>query len=1122
MSSTLPPSEDPEHEENLSKGSSQDHLETDGPVDELGEASSQGTEVQVDNTEGEEKLNDDSRAQPEANLQEEAIDPASGLDDETDPDLIRANSQTSNSGEVTSDKSENLSEDRQVDPSVSQDQALSLLQGTLPNSTASTPTQAESLNNMDQDDSSSVLTHENEVMEGSESVHSDTSTDLPDSTRSELTRALEAFGYGKDGKLTALKNLPQILSNFQNSRDTVYLSESALSEIEHYASLNPDAMIGDEFVMPLLVATKKSNREHHPQASTSHVKLDQRSDGSEDELAEQVPQRHSPRIRTADSPPSSDGERAAEYFGSYSPSHSPSPKPSFMFPNDRSAGPLSPLQQDSRNLAMEGENSFDSINETTLHASEIKEDHDRSPSSEGTAFQSSNVDNSSAKPFKPAPAFRLDPIIGSSSPLPNEIRRERPIPPSRRRKGPGIDGRRASAVFLGDTPQKNLRHPNNEDLEMMADSSLNHEIDTTSYNPHLMSPTLSASSPSPPRLNAENVSNVIFQNRQKGLYHDRYSNDSAGPDDDQNAARTNLMRRLRPDSRIYTRVFDSDIDNYPTSSGTHDFDSMREDYPKLIRECHDLRSKVKELEGKMSEMEKIHENELLELINKMDEIQEDLAARKKGEKELRALETKHRFQLSAADEEISKLVKELENNQANYQKIKQKYEDCLSELDKQRSQLRTRDEEMRYANQAIQNHASDHRKWDSERKFMEEHIQKMTLERNAMQHATTILEEQKQANIELKSTIDRLKHELDEQRTINSSSSVLGSRPNSLAGTVGQTFGDELKKAMESGEYDQEDDASDTTEDGRDIMKLVDGLSENGRESGDEVYEEIRIKRIKRRTLKPTNDASTSDDSQTLTFEEEVEVADANVDTTDLISSTSIQTQTDPIPEPPPVYRPKMEEMQIQTESNLGETSEREIVDEISKEALQKLLARTDAATLEDVLASLPQNGAVEFSSKSTTIIHDDSSSETSETPLLPLSDSPKTGYFQRFGSSGASFKNSIVNIITPNMPSTKPEFNLMNLDFRMYSTAFGVFLSGWLLGNVFFPSFSTPRDVIIHIFQGSELGVGNNLWIKYNMIAGGREGWFITQEVGMIQRFVSFGFKLAWDSVAISKRIPT
>ncbi|EGG07410.1 uncharacterized protein MELLADRAFT_105987 [Melampsora larici-populina 98AG31] len=94
--------------------------------------------------------------------------------------------------------------------------------------------------------------------------------------------------------------------------------------------------------------------------------------------------------------------------------------------------------------------------------------------------------------------------------------------------------------------------------------------------------------------------------------------------------------------------------------------------------------------------------------------------------------------------------------------------------------------------------------------------------------------------------------------------------------------------------------------------------------SGNKVYEEIRIKRSKRRSLK------------TLTFEEEVEVADANVDTSDLISSNLRQTQTDPIAEPPPVYRPKMEEMQLQTESNLKETSEPEIVDVTSKEAIQK------------------------------------------------------------------------------------------------------------------------------------------------------------------------------------------
>lgn len=119
-----------------------------------------------------------------------------------------------------------------------------------------------------------------------------------------------------------------------------------------------------------------------------------------------------------------------------------------------------------------------------------------------------------------------------------------------------------------------------------------------------------------------------------------------------------------------------------------------------------------------------------------------------------------------------------------------------------------------------------------------------------MQRATGILEEQKQANIDLKLTIDRLKHELDEQRANNSSSSVLGSRPNSLAGTLRPSFDEELKKALASGEYEDDDSGSETTADGQDIMAKVDGLSGHGQNDDNEVYEEIRIKTIKRRTLR--------------------------------------------------------------------------------------------------------------------------------------------------------------------------------------------------------------------------------------------------------------------------------
>ncbi|KAG0145701.1 hypothetical protein CROQUDRAFT_658362 [Cronartium quercuum f. sp. fusiforme G11] len=969
--------------------------------------------------------------------------------------------------------------------------------------------------------------------------------DWDDVSRTELAQALEPFGYGKDKKTgeqrTTLRNLSSILTAFQRSRSTVYLSESALREIETYAAEDPDKVIGNDFVMPLLLAAKNSN-----DPSSSAVNLDIRPAGSEDD--EERPTLRSPsgqRIRTADSPSSSDGAHGRTFFGTSSPSHSPSPTPSPLeaghsFPVDS----LAHLNRRNvaRNLAIEGDDSFETSNENTIHALEAREIMDTSPTSEDTAFQPTLADLPSAGFKKPLPVSRLESAKSSPSPFSGEVRRLRPMPPNRRRKlGSGEHRRMGAMRDEAHSPENGsmaaqLRQLTCDEPDPTMEGSLGNEIDTTSYNPHLISPPRLDHSPSPPPLTVGNMSSIIFQNRHKGLYNDRHDSESEELNQPV-PAHTDLMRRIRNeprDSRVYTRVFEGGggID------GNFDLESMREDYPKLIQECQDLRMKTKELENKMITIEKIHENEILELSEKLDELQDDLSSKKRNEKELIVNEGKYRYQLANADEEVGKLHKDLESLQENYQRIKQKYEDCISELDKLRSMLRTRDEELRYANTSLQAHSSDLRKWEEERKLVDEHVQKLQNERDMLKDAAVILEQQKQANIELQSTLDRVKHELDESRAMNQSSSMIGSRPTSIAGSVSQSFGEELKKVIASGEYDDDGDDSDTTEDGQEILTRIGDLSSNGRmdDNGHEVYEEIRIRKIKRRTLRPRSDTATpgetSEGLRQLQFEEDVvELKDAETTTFDLIPLTSTFAQTEPVPEPPPLYRPKMEDLSIQTESVPEETD-----DTNSKQVLQKLLANIDSSALKDMLESLEKNGGVGIASSSEhIIINDDRSSNSTPTPPSPLVTTPTLGYFQRLGLGGTSFTNSIINIRTPNtLPNptpTKPEFNLMNANIRMYTTVIGLLATGWVLGNLFIPGYSPTQAIIFYLHKNHE-GIGNHhvnhhLWSSYNSIAGGREGIMLNQggpngKLGVISRLTEFILKLIWEGVGITKRIPT
>ncbi|KAI7943981.1 hypothetical protein MJO28_011509 [Puccinia striiformis f. sp. tritici] len=233
-----------------------------------------------------------------------------------------------------------------------------------------------------------------------------------------------------------------------------------------------------------------------------------------------------------------------------------------------------------------------------------------------------------------------------------------------------------------------------------------------------------------------------------------------------------------------------------------------------------------------------------------------------------------------------------------------------------------------------------------------------------LQATGEILEEQKQSNLDLKLTIDRLKFESDEQRLRNAGSSVADSRPTIIAGSVGQNLGEEFKKAIKSGEYNQEfgsntNDGQDDDDDTEEIDRVIKDLNNNRQHSpggdGDDIFQEIRIRRYKRRSktlMHGENSPRIPDEHEhrsRFIEEEEIELQDASTDTTDLTTFKTTDTQTDPVPEPPPVYRPKMEDLQVQTDEPTSSTSskaKKEEEEEDNSLSLLKLVAGIDPIVL--------------------------------------------------------------------------------------------------------------------------------------------------------------------------------
>jgi len=545
-------------------------------------------------------------------------------------------------------------------------------------------------------------------------------------------------------------------------------------------------------------------------------------------------------------------------------------------------------------------------------------------------------------------------------------------------------------------------------------------------------------------LNPNNLSSAIFNNRQLGLYdpsrEDPLETESPPdpPDSDDNPSR--MLRRIRPDddsrpnSKVFTRIYESGVglDGYPTP--TANLQSMCEDYPALARSCDDLRAKNKELVNQIADLEGIHEREILKLTDELDELKQDLATCKKSEKDLATVSSTLRYQLTNSDDQMSRLNSRIASIEGNYHNIKLKWDEAVAESEKLRTQLNLKEEELRSANRSIQAHASDLKKWEAERLVREDHIKSLRLELQELQTTREILEEQKQANLDLKATIDRLKYELEEQRVRNAGSSVAESRPVSIAGSLGPSLGAEFQKAFSVGEFPKhEDSGSDTSgDDTEDINQVIkDYAGTEVGPDGDAIFQEIRIRRIKRpknlmreNTLQDGQHTSTS-----FIEEEEIVVQDAMTDTDDLKSFKTVDTQTEPIPEPPPLYRPKMEDLQVQTEPHLlssfskeeeaEEEEEGESEDQVEEpdNSLLKLIAGINPHVLRLAIDRIKhemdeaQQGPSEVAAEVEESSSSSTSSGTSETELIPDTEPEPTvtpsgggdasaGYFHRWGHS--------------------------------------------------------------------------------------------------------------------------
>ncbi|PBL03350.1 hypothetical protein ARMGADRAFT_910387, partial [Armillaria gallica] len=341
-------------------------------------------------------------------------------------------------------------------------------------------------------------------------------------------------------------------------------------------------------------------------------------------------------------------------------------------------------------------------------------------------------------------------------------------------------------------------------------------------------------------------------------------------------------------------------------------DAMQKQIAELMRR---LTETDRALQKRISE----HDSEVEEMSTRIDELRSELNASKRDEKDLRSKERTYMNQISALENEIAKLTKSLESSRSSYANLQKQYAEQCSASEKYRHDLRQREETIRNLKETGSLHEMEAMKWTKEHEAYEARISSLEDELELAQQVQAQLDEQKQENLLLKETIDRMRFDMDEMR--NSASSVMGgsSGNSSAANTLSKSLGAELASKIKGG-WGLEDAEEDVEDEGDSAETTVERDSD-----GEDVIQTI-ITRKKRKVSSRANMTGTT------TVEEYKEYSDTAVqydasafisviatqtDPEPIIVTASLSIQTDELPAPPsePMVPPKVTmDIDIQTD----------------------------------------------------------------------------------------------------------------------------------------------------------------------------------------------------------------
>ncbi|KAI5886088.1 uncharacterized protein SCHCODRAFT_02112215 [Schizophyllum commune H4-8] len=275
----------------------------------------------------------------------------------------------------------------------------------------------------------------------------------------------------------------------------------------------------------------------------------------------------------------------------------------------------------------------------------------------------------------------------------------------------------------------------------------------------------------------------------------------------------------------------------------------------LSRTLTETQRKLQEAEA--SYQRKISENEsdIDELQTRLQDMRADLNNMRRQEKELKTKESQNHIQIQALEAEVARLQKSLEavKNQAN--DLREKWQDQIQIADRYRDDLRQREKDVAELQEHLAGHQQEAEKHTVVIASYEERLVAMQELVEQLRQAQEELIGQKNENMALKETIDRMRFEMDELRASQPSGLLMDpatkaiGRPPSERGSVGKSLGAEMLGKMKFGYRGAgEDDGEEHEDDSEDGNTTIE--EETVVESSDDEFQTetivTRRKRVKK------------------------------------------------------------------------------------------------------------------------------------------------------------------------------------------------------------------------------------------------------------------------------------